>query len=147
MMEQIIKKLSFLKGNRMTKKITNSVVTLLEENDVIIHNVERKKVGFFIDADNVLIHITKDCIQVAFHVSVRADDSAVLALMIQDEIGVSVKIGEVYCVRTDGKNQYYIGDEAFEFWEMQKQTMVIQRFINEKNLIDWFIKAENCGTA
>ena len=114
-------------------KIKDLVIKKLNEINVeIINEKDLDKEEYLISTEDAMIIIdeNKKEASISFHVAANLQDSAILALTINDIKDINVTIGDTFVFDENGK--YIDGDEALILFESRKAEDLIEGFVKKQ---------------
>ena len=130
------------------EKLRDTIIKRSKEMEFEVLDTQAKVNGCVIFLKHAMIHVeTNNRVSIAFHVSTRPDIAAITTLMINEiEIVDQIFISEIFMFSGSEKD-YVIGDVAFDKWEEHKATTIINKYVNERNLSEWFNSCTKGPTA
>ena len=114
-------------------KIKDLVIKKLNEINVeIINEKDLDKEEYLISTEDAMIIIdeNKKEASISFHVAANLQDSAILALTINDIKDINVTIGDTFVFDENGK--YIDGEEALLLFEAKKAESIIDGFVKHQ---------------
>lgn len=130
------------------ERLRNIILERSKELEFEILDTQRKVDGCVVFLKHAMIHIENDNnVSISFHVSARPDIAAITTLMINEIEDVNeIFVSDIFLFSGD-KKDFLVGEKAIDKWEENRASYIINTYIKERNLSDWFNSCTNGPTA